>query len=188
MGEDYTLPFSSWLTAKPQPVSLMPQPELRTFPYATQTMGIPDYSLVPQTDVSTGFGIRPGNASIATPLLTNAGDPLNTANGVGGNAITNYLRDLGFLATTDKNGMKTEGWGGLALGAAQGIGSLYMGMQQYNLAKEALANSKAQFERNFAAQRQTTNAALEDRQRARVASNAGAYQSVSDYMSQNGIR
>jgi hypothetical protein len=63
-----------------------------------------------------------------------------------------------------------------------------MGMNQYNLAKETLAANKAQFERNFDAQKATTNASLEDRQRARVASNPGAYQSVGDYMNQNGVR
>ena len=89
---------------------------------------------------------------------------------------------------TDANGIKTAGWGGMALGAAQGIGNLYMGMQQYGLAKKALAQSKEQFDKNYAAQRTTTNASLEDRQRARVASNAGAYQSVGEYMNQNGIR
>lgn len=98
------------------------------------------------------------------------------------------MRDWGVLGSTDKNGIQQQGWGGLALGAAQGLGSLYLGMQQYQLAKDTLANNKAQFERNFAAQRTTTNANLEDRQRARVASNAGAYQSVGDYMAQNGVR
>jgi hypothetical protein len=63
-----------------------------------------------------------------------------------------------------------------------------MGMKQYGLAKDTLAANKAQFERNFDAQRTTTNASLEDRQRARVASNAGAYQSVGDYMDQNRVR
>lgn len=98
------------------------------------------------------------------------------------------MRDWGVLGSTDKNGMQQQGWGGLALGAAQGLGSLYLGMQQYNLAKDSLANSKAQFERNFAAQKATTNASLEDRQRARVASNSNAYQSVGEYMAQNGVR
>lgn len=93
---------------------------------------------------------------------------------------------MGYTDAT--TGMKSAGWGGMALGAAQGLGNLYMGMQQYGLAKKALQQSKDQFEKNYAAQRTTTNASLEDRQRARVASNAGAYQSVGDYMNQHGIR
>lgn len=92
----------------------------------------------------------------------------------------------GMLGST-VNGVTTQGWGGLALGAAQGIGNAWMGMKQYGLAKDQLAQSKKQFDLNFGAQQKTTNAALEDRQRARVASNPGAYQSVGDYMKKNGI-
>lgn len=80
------------------------------------------------------------------------------------------------------------GWLGTAVGAAQGIGQIYMGMKQYGLAKETLANNKEQFAKNYAAQKQTTNTALEDRQRARVASNPGAYESVGAYMANNGVR
>jgi hypothetical protein len=81
-----------------------------------------------------------------------------------------------------------DGWGGLALGAAQGVGNLFMGMQQYGLAKKTLAENQRQFNMNWDAQRSTTNASLSDRQAARVASNPGAYQSVSDYMGQYGIK
>lgn len=88
----------------------------------------------------------------------------------------------GFLGTPEK-----QGWGGLAIGTAGGIGNLFMGMQQYGLAKQALATTKEQLSRNYEAQKVTTNAELQDRQRARVASNPGAYVSVSDYMKQNGI-
>ena len=54
--------------------------------------------------------------------------------------------------------------------------------------KTTLAEGKRQFQINYDAQTITTNSSLEDRQRARVASNAGAYQSVGDYMDKNGIR
>lgn len=94
----------------------------------------------------------------------------------------------GMLGSTNANGIKTDGWGGLALGAVQGIGNAFMGMQQYGLAKDSLAQSKMQFEKNYNAQKTTTNAALEDRQAARVASNAGAYESVDSYMKKNGVK
>ena len=81
-----------------------------------------------------------------------------------------------------------NGWGGLAVNAAGGLASTFLGMKQYGLAKQTLAENKRQFDLNYAAQRQTTNTRLEDRQRARVASNAGAYQSVGDYMAVNGIK
>lgn len=80
------------------------------------------------------------------------------------------------------------GWGGLAMSAAGGVASLAMGLKQYGLAKDTLKENKRQFQMNYDAQKQTTNTALEDRQRARVASNAGAYQSVGDYMNTNGVK
>ena len=76
----------------------------------------------------------------------------------------------------------------LMLVVATALGGLYLGMQQYNLAKESLANNKSQFAQQFAVQKNLTNSNLEDRQRARIASNSGAYQSVGDYMSQNGVK
>lgn len=92
-----------------------------------------------------------------------------------------------FLDKTDANGIKTQGWGGLALTGLQGLGNSYMGMKQYGLAEDALKEQKRQFNTNFEAQRKMTNSQLSDRQRARVASNAGAYQSEAEYMKQWGI-
>lgn len=86
------------------------------------------------------------------------------------------------------NGTQVNSWGGQALGLLQGLGSAYMGMKQYGLAKEQLQFSKDAFNKNYGAQRQMMNAQLEDRQRARVAANPGAYQSVGDYMTKNGIQ
>lgn len=98
------------------------------------------------------------------------------------------IKGSGFLTQTDKNGLTTQGWGGLALGGAQGIANLWMGMQQYGLAKKQLSESKRQFDLNYGAQRQTANTRMEDRQAARVASNSGAYQSVDAYMAKNAIK
>lgn len=96
--------------------------------------------------------------------------------------------DWSWFNQTDANGVKTQGMAPVALGAAQGIFNAWLGMKQYGLAKQSLAESKAQFGLNYDAQRTTTNAQLQDRQRARVASNPGAYQSVGDYMSTYGIQ
>ena len=81
-----------------------------------------------------------------------------------------------------------NGWGGLALGAAQGLMGGYMGLQQLGMAKKSFKENQRQFNLNFDAQRRTTNAALADRQRARLASNPGAYQSEYDYMNQYGVK
>lgn len=83
---------------------------------------------------------------------------------------------------------ETPGWGGMAMGAASGISSAMLGWGQYNLAKDTLAQHKQEYAANYDAQKRTTNASMEDRQRARIASNAGGYQSVGDYMSKNGIK
>lgn len=80
------------------------------------------------------------------------------------------------------------GWGGLALGAAQGLFSGYLGLQQLGMAKKAFGENQRQFNLNYDAQRRTTNAALEDRQRARLASNPGAYESIGSYMDRNGVK
>lgn len=81
--------------------------------------------------------------------------------------------------------------GGAVLPTVQtltGLGNLWLGKESYDLAKDSFKENKRQFGMNFDAQRRTTNAELRDRQRARVASNPGAYQSVGDYMDQNGVR
>lgn len=84
--------------------------------------------------------------------------------------------------------IQNQGWGTPVLGAASGLLNAYMGMKQFGLAKDTLAEGKRQFGLNYDAQRTTTNSQLEDRQRARVSSNPGAYQSVGDYMAANSIK
>lgn len=93
-----------------------------------------------------------------------------------------------FDRTDPKTGVVTQGWGGLALQGLGTVGNLWNSWNQYGLAKDQLKFSKDSFNKNYAAQRTLINADLEDRQRARVASNPGAYQSVGAYMDQNRIR
>lgn len=92
-----------------------------------------------------------------------------------------------FGGTNLANNMKTTGWVSPALGVASGLASTYLGYKQYQVAKDTLEQNKRAFNLNFEAQKKTTNAALSDRQAARVASNPTAYQSVGDYMKQYGI-
>lgn len=87
----------------------------------------------------------------------------------------------------DSSGIVTNGAGSSILGIAQGLGNAYMGLQQFGLAKKALAQSKEQFNKNYEAQKRTTNASLEDRQRARLAANPNGYESVGTYMNKNAI-
>lgn len=95
------------------------------------------------------------------------------------------LRDWGVLDSIDKNGNKLGGWGGLALGAGQSLLGAFMGMKQYGLMKDQLNFQKDAWKQNVANQKKTINTTMEDRQRARVASNPGAYQSVGEYMDKN---
>jgi hypothetical protein len=93
----------------------------------------------------------------------------------------------GILGSTDADGNKTQGWGGLALGAATGIGNLWMGGKQLKMADKSLKESKRQFNVNNANQTQTVNTQLEDRQRARVSADPNAYESVGSYMDKHRV-
>lgn len=69
-------------------------------------------------------------------------------------------------------------------------GAIYGGIQgnkQLKLAQDQFKEGKRQFDQNFQAQRTTTNTQIEDRQRARVASNPGAYESVDSYVKRNSV-
>lgn len=92
-----------------------------------------------------------------------------------------------FLQGKNADNSTYGGYGQVGLGIAQGLGSMYMGLRQYGLAKDQLAFGKEQFNKNYAAQQTTTNTALEDRQAARVGANKLAYKSVSEYMNKNRI-
>ena len=116
-----------------------------------------------------------------------SGADLTGMAGAGGN---DWLSNIfgNFLSKKDPiTGITDQGWGGMALSAAQGIGSAYMGMKQYGLAKDSFDEGKRRYNQDYAAQKTLTNGSLEDRQRARVASNGSAYQSVGDYMQKNGV-
>lgn len=76
---------------------------------------------------------------------------------------------------------------GLGLGLFQGVSGLIGGNKELRMARDALNFQKDAFNKNFENQRKLTNASLEDRQRARVAGNPGAYMSVEEYMQKYGV-
>jgi hypothetical protein len=108
-------------------------------------------------------GLAPNQGMFAGSAVNS---PLSTSADQGWlSSMSSWMRDNGLLSSYDpKTGLRTEGSAMPILGGIQALGGLYLGLQQYNLAKETLANNKAQFERNFAAQRNTTNANLDARQ------------------------
>jgi hypothetical protein len=113
--------------------------------------------------------------------------PSSVSSSVGGADSTGpgWFSQAGIFGGTDKNGVTTNGWGGTALSGAKAFGDMYSSMKQFGLAEDMFDNSKDQFNKNWGAQTKNYNADIEDRQRARVASNAGAYESVGDYMNKN---
>lgn len=151
---------------------------------APSTMATPWNTTPTPTSQYGGMDYLSGMTSPALANVNMAGDG-SSPGFLGG--IKDFFGDHSLLDSIDANGNKTQGYGGLALGAASGLFNGWLGMQQYGLAKDTLAQNKKQFDLNFAAQQKTTNARLEDQQRARVASNPGAYQSVGDYMKKYGV-
>lgn len=99
------------------------------------------------------------------------------------------MNDLfkGFGGTRNADGSGTTGWGMPAISAAQGLMSSFLGMKNYGLAKDQFNFSKDMAQKNLANQTKMVNGQLEDRQRARVAANPTAYQSVDAYMKEKGI-
>lgn len=139
------------------------------------------------TPAATGGGGQPDYLASLAPIT--AGIPAATAaaNPSMWDSFTNWMDNSGILGKTLPDGSKMQGWGGMALGAASGLMNGWLGLQQYGLAKDSLAQNKRQFQLNYDAQAKTTNARLEDQQRARIAANPTAYQSVGDYMKKYGI-
>ena len=134
----------------------------------------------------TGLDLSNFTPGGSAPVLSNVATPSGMTGAPGSNDMLSNLFGSMF-DTTDANGIKTQGWGGLALSGIQGLGNSYMAMKQFGLAEDALKEQKRQFNINYEAQRKMTNSQLADRQRARVASNPNAYQSEAEYMKEWGI-
>lgn len=124
-----------------------------------------------------GFGGNSGGAVASTG-----------AGGGGGGLLGNiFSRQSLFGGTNAETGITTGGWAPVALGAGQAIFGALQGNKAMGLAEKQFKESKRQFDLNFNAQRQSINTQLEDRQRARVASNATAYEPVDAYLNKNRV-
>lgn len=139
---------------------------------------------MPNTVIPDGFDSQftPSLGAYGGTGSLGLSDWMGQSGGLGGGGFMDSLRSSGFLGT-DGN----QGWGGAALGAIGGLGNAFMSMRNYGLARDALASSKDQFNKNYAAQRDTINTQLEDRQRARVAANPNS-ESVESYLARNRIK
>lgn len=129
----------------------------------------------------SGTGATPNNGAASGGFQSLAG--LFGGNSQGGGLFSRNS----IFGGTDSKGLTTSGWAPVALGLGQAIFGGIQGNKAQKLAESQFKEGKRQFDLNYGAQRQSINTNLEDRQRARVASNPGAYQSVSDYMNKNRI-
>ena len=91
------------------------------------------------------------------------------------------------LPSTLTNSLSDLQIGQLGLGAANGLLNGYLGFQNLGLAKNQARQAQQNWDKQWSANVKNTNAALSDRQAARVASNPNAYESVDSYMKKYGI-
>lgn len=107
-----------------------------------------------------------------------------------GGGIWDSIKNSGFFSTKDPDtGKMKQGWGGEAMGIANGLMSGYIGMKQYGIAKKTLSENKRQFDANYTVQKNLTNSRLEGRQKARIAASPdGGHMSAADYVQKYGVK
>lgn len=120
-----------------------------------------------------GFGANPTYTSVATALGMDM-----PSYSQGSNWFSNAANWASQNADLVKSGV------GLVTG---GLGA-WNGFQQNKLMKENMAQQAGQFREQMDLSKQNINRNLEDRQRARVASNPNAYESVDSYMKKYGVK
>ena len=101
--------------------------------------------------------------------------------------INQKFQDWGVTGGKDAKGNAFNGWGGLALGAAQGIANWMGAKDQFALQKKATEAAIFNSNENMRINKARLNDDLRSRQIARVAANPGAYQSVGEYMKANQV-
>ncbi|CAZ66216.1 N4 gp52-like protein [Pseudomonas phage LUZ7] len=154
------------------------------YPYSNNPFGV-------ELDLSTlgSFGLGGPQTNIQMPSI-NVGAEAAPAQGLANlmSGFGGFFNQESMFGGVSESGARTGGWVMPALGIGQALMGMQAGKRQEKFARDQLAESRRQFDLNFGAQRQSINTQMEDRQRARVASNAGAYESVDKYMERNRIR
>ena len=186
----------------------MGSPVVPTYPSVTTGMyDTPSYNLPSQTVGQLGNYYTPN--VVATPTfngtpqgamgglggaMTGIGNNVKNMIGLGGDSFQNMwdgtksaVNTAGANASTAWGKMSYGEKGTAMLGAATGLYGAYNAHKTNKLANKQFNFTKDSFNRNFEAQAKTTNAALEDRQKARYARNPTAHASVSDYMKKYGV-
>lgn len=120
-----------------------------------------------------GLGANPTYTSVGTALGM---DMPSYSQG------SNWFSNAGNWASQNADLLKA----GIGL-VTGGLGA-WNGFQQNKLMKESMAQQAGQFREQMNLSKQNINRNLEDRQRARVASNPNAYESVDSYMKKYGVK
>jgi|TARA_B110000908_G_scaffold80337_1_gene96255 hypothetical protein len=115
-----------------------------------------------------------------------AGNPQQTGGNIFGNLYTG-IKNAWNSGGTAANGNQTMNSFSQGLNAVTGLTSAWFGLEKLKQSKKSFSESRKQFALNYGAQRQDYNTKLEDRQKARVASNPNHFESVGSYMDKNRI-
>lgn len=108
--------------------------------------------------------------------------PLDYTMNTGGE-IGFWDKALGF----SKDGKFTNGWMAPAIQGAGALASSWIGYENVKLGRKQLAENQRQFDMNWEAQKNLTNADLRDRQMRRMAESSTAAP-VNEYMAAYGVR
>jgi hypothetical protein len=149
--------------------------------YAPQTIGEFNYSN--NEPFSLGFeqeGWRSNVGDWFESRLPNTSGNLNKLS----NGLDNVGNQVGAGIDAMSFGDKAMAAGGVA----KGLFDAYNSYKTNKLAKEQFNFTKMNTNRNFQASANSTNAALSDRQAARVARNPNQFASVSEYMNKYGVK
>ena len=144
--------------------------------------GLPQTTTTPYTPQGMNFNGNM-NAMGANPSFRTIGESMGMDMDTG-----NYGGGQGRLSQANNwmsnNGDLLKSGVGLLTG---GMGA-WNGMQQNKLMRQNMNQQAGQFREQMDLSKQNLNRNIEDRQRARVASNAQAYESVDSYMKKYGVK
>lgn len=140
-----------------------------------------------QLNLGPGFNYGPGGQ--VTAGMPSAMSMAESFGGFGGGLPAKYKPTWSesLLGYETNNGNYVPGYAGVAADLGLGAWQTSIAAEQNKAFMDSIDLEKQRFKANYESQKKNYNTSLEDRQRARVASNATAYQSVDTYMNKNGL-
>lgn len=137
------------------------------------------------TPVMSGYTPQMSQAAIAQQAA-GASAPMGVSEVANAAGTQVAVPDVGGGFFRNQNGSFNTGNLQLALGGIQTLGALWNSYQQNKLAKESLGLQREAFETNLANQTQTYNTSLEDRIRARYATE-GRSEQADSYIAEHSL-